>query len=433
MPKKIIGKIAKIIALILGVFAFAVLAAAISYYAAGWRLDFSNLKPYRIGVITLQTNPPDATVYVNNTKVYQKTPTDIRDIKPGEYEIKIEKENYLTWQKKVKVSSGMVTRLENILLFLKDTKPEVAIEEKVDFAFANPNRSALAFVTSEEENAGVWLYDYSSRQQAKLFPLLAKHLENKYEIQKIFWSQNSDAILVVSRVADAIFGHLISVQNPKDLLEFSLPDIPQQSLLDFAKKQAYLIIQDKLFLFTASESNLILNNVSQIFSQDQKIFALQSQEKGTIISSYEINEQKASLVLESPRKLKFLSQKTPFLADEKDNLFYLKENKLIPLEIDAKYILDNQDTLASDGFLLYLISLEDKPQTKLLATLSDEFTPLWEIDKNHFLLQDKEGIFAIYFDGTNKNYLLKGEAQFLGLKDKEMLYFDGQIKSVKIR
>jgi len=432
MVEKKIMKIIKYFAIILGIAAFAAVAFLISAFAFGWRIDFSNFKTYRSGVLTVQSNPSGAQVYLDGKKIYQKTPLDIRDLKPGKYLLKVEKDDFLPWEKKVEVKSGMVTREENIILFAKKIEEELVVKEKIDKVTKSPNGQAAAFEIIEEQNRGVWLLNFLTKQQTKLFPLTTQHLEKNYSILKMFWGLDSECLFIVIKSGEELSAILLPTYNPKDYIEFPLSGVPSQVIADFPRGQSYVLIEGKLILLTPDQQKTILTNISQFVEINNTVYAIQNSPKGSTISSFSIERLQPEIIISSPSQLNFISSRNLLLTDEKNKLFYLADKKIIPLEIEAEYLQDKDDTIASDGFSLYLLKLDSSQQKTLLTRLSEKFQLLWEIDRYHFILSDSHGLFVIDADGTNKNYLNK-TGVFLGMADKKIFIFENGLKSLKIR
>ena len=114
------------------VFLFCIITPAISLYASGYKIN-KGFKLQKTGILIIDSNPADAKIYIDNeiqqnflNKILQKkegfttTPEKIKNILPGEYKVRIEKENYWPWEKKLTIQSGETTFAEDIRLFKKD-------------------------------------------------------------------------------------------------------------------------------------------------------------------------------------------------------------------------------------------------------------------------------------------------------------------------
>ena len=70
----------------------------------------------KTGLIYVSSNPPGATVYLNTRRMPEATPTIIRDLVPGKYNVGMELAGYEPWENIVPVVDKKATSVENILL-----------------------------------------------------------------------------------------------------------------------------------------------------------------------------------------------------------------------------------------------------------------------------------------------------------------------------
>ena len=134
------------------VVAFIVGTTLLSLYASGykfnlsWPLNFNRLL-IKTGMLALDSSPKDAMIYIDGEleadsswrpwkKSYLITPAKIKNMMPGDYEVRFEKEGYWPFQRKISIYSGQTTFLEDITLFKS----------------GNPNITAIVGENSENEN-----------------------------------------------------------------------------------------------------------------------------------------------------------------------------------------------------------------------------------------------------------------------------------------
>jgi len=122
------------IILLTAVLFFVFSAPAILFYAWGYNFDWESKKPVLTGGLYLRSIPKEATIYLNN-KIEEETPSFIKRLVPKDYQARIEKEGFHSWQKKLKVESRLVTEAKNILLV--PINPDIEeIEEKFPTVFS---------------------------------------------------------------------------------------------------------------------------------------------------------------------------------------------------------------------------------------------------------------------------------------------------------
>lgn len=117
-------------------FLFIIMSIITSLFASGyrfnlsWPLRFDQLLQ-KTGTLVIATSPKNAFIFLDDRlqkqtafslmkKDYISTPAKIKNLLPGEYFLRLEKENYWPLERKIKIESGQTTFAENINLFLTD-------------------------------------------------------------------------------------------------------------------------------------------------------------------------------------------------------------------------------------------------------------------------------------------------------------------------
>jgi hypothetical protein len=83
----------------------------------GYKFDPVSWKFTRTGLISLRTQPPGASVFLNGAPVNEKTPCSINELLPGRYTVELKLPGYYAYSSPVEVRQSAVARLEKILLF----------------------------------------------------------------------------------------------------------------------------------------------------------------------------------------------------------------------------------------------------------------------------------------------------------------------------
>ena len=108
---------------------FLVLSFVIILYAQGYKYSFSDNRFFKTGAVYLKVNT-DADVYLNDRLLgdtsFFNNSYRIEGLLPDRYTIRVQKEDYSTWQKSVTVDEGFVSEFSKILLI---SKAEEELEE----------------------------------------------------------------------------------------------------------------------------------------------------------------------------------------------------------------------------------------------------------------------------------------------------------------
>ncbi len=112
---------------------FVVCSIIVILFAQGYGFDFTTLKIVKTGGIFIKTSTDNAKIYINDKYVESTNgilshSTLISGLTPKNYNVFIYKENYYPWNKTVEVKNGMVTELNNVILFPLELKKNKIVE-----------------------------------------------------------------------------------------------------------------------------------------------------------------------------------------------------------------------------------------------------------------------------------------------------------------
>lgn len=124
---------------------FVIVAPTTLLYSYGYSFDWQKKKVVLTGGFYFESLPKKANVYLND-KLKEKTPVFIKRLLPKEYQIKITKDGYHSWQKNLRIESKLVTEAKNILLIPLNPKIKIINEAlPIDFSLEE-------FIQTEESN-----------------------------------------------------------------------------------------------------------------------------------------------------------------------------------------------------------------------------------------------------------------------------------------
>lgn len=172
------------------IIAFLILAPLLLMYANGYRYDFKQGAIIKTGVLILESKPQQVNVYINNELKYTKTPINGANLTPGLYDIKVAKNGYYPWEKKLKIESNFTTFAQDVLLFKKSDPIKIINGNFNDFTISNDSAKIIT-LWQDETTAEIWEYKLNE-QNSKL--LLRNSLNNS-EIKLGEWSKNNKNLI----------------------------------------------------------------------------------------------------------------------------------------------------------------------------------------------------------------------------------------------
>lgn len=272
----------------------------ISLYASGLQINFSwplsfNRLLIKTGMIAIKTDPKGAIIYLNDQpqtnfsvnpwKIkYLTTPTKVKNVLPGDYDLNLKLPGYLPLTKRITVYSGQTTFVENINLFRSDQPQFIIATSSID-AWLQSNDRLLAnsnLVNPADNNnvnyrqllgagASNW---YNDKDQNRLYYQNGNSL-NYFSLNSRASTliMNGENYLDYEPRGDNLF--LVTIKNGQTVLQkYSLKTkkIEQELRLPTVGHYAF-IHEDRVWLTLYDDQNktLYLINPSNIISGGQTI------------------------------------------------------------------------------------------------------------------------------------------------------------------
>lgn len=248
---------------------FFVLTPLFISYALGYRYNFNTSKIEKIGAFYIKSYPKGANIYINDLKNNNKTPSQVTNLRPGEYLVSVSKENYEPWQKNLKLYPGETTFVEDIVLWLQNrtktslgTGSDNVLLNQANDKYAYLDNNNDLYITNVEEGKNLLIFDFntpyslidwsSDNQQLLLqdnlyyyiFDINQKKLNrlNIGLVDKIIWDNNDANILWYLQNYQLIKYNITQLTTPLT----QKIDLSRKTINDFTLVNDYLIIQYSL-------------------------------------------------------------------------------------------------------------------------------------------------------------------------------------------
>lgn len=165
----------------------ALVSLAIIFYGRGYRLDFDQKNVAPKGLLVANSQPNGAQVFIDG-KLTSATNSTIA-LEPGWYSVRIEKEGYSRWEKKLRVQGEVVAKTDTILFPINPSLSPITVTGVANPKLS-PDNTKIVFTVSKATNglqeavdgSGVFILDLNdrplgstrnSRQIAKESPFLS--------------------------------------------------------------------------------------------------------------------------------------------------------------------------------------------------------------------------------------------------------------------
>lgn len=155
----------KQVTLTLGIIIFLIFATfLVVLYGRGYRFGFDRGKPAFLGtgLLVVTSRPDGASVFING-HLTTATANTI-NLSPGEYSVKIFKDGYFAWEKKIKIEKEVVTKAD-ALLFPTAPKLESLTNTGAGNPVQDPSKTRLAYTVASQSarRNGIYILDLTNR------------------------------------------------------------------------------------------------------------------------------------------------------------------------------------------------------------------------------------------------------------------------------
>lgn len=344
---------------------------AIIFYGKGYIFNFEKgkIEISVNGLLAATSSPDGAGIYIND-HLTSATNNSI-SLSPGEYDVKIAKDGYFPWKKKIKIEKEVVTSAY-ALLFPTAPKLENITDTGVASPVIDPSGTKIAYTISSFDSPrknGVYVLDMTLRPILTLRSAssqIADDTIDKFSQATLSWSPDSREILAT-----------MSGETNSDttyLLKESFNENPQD------------VTQTLEEVKTAWENDKNALNKSQIFGFSPKLKSF-------------IND--VEILAWSPDETKFL-----YIATESATLPFFINPPLIGTNSTPE-----ERTILKDTVYIYDIK-EDKNfriDIESAGLRNQERLSLsWFSDSKHIIHVNDKKIYIMEYDGQNKTTIYAG-------------------------
>ena len=215
------GKLRKIILLVF-VGIYLVAAPLTILYALGYIFSPTQQTLLQTGLVSLNTEPPEAYVWVNGSLSKDRTPLVLRNLRPGSHDLRVSLPGFHPWQKRIEMKAEKALRFENILLFPLAPRAEILGNFPVAKIWSDPAGKRLVILQGEKAS-GLSLFEPEKKQFRPVFPLSSNR---EAKVEEILLHPWGDRAIVSLRRKEGLRPLFVKFSDPLQLS--SLTDLLQE-------------------------------------------------------------------------------------------------------------------------------------------------------------------------------------------------------------
>lgn len=404
-------------------------------YAAGYRLAKNGLNIQKTGMFIIDSRPKGAKIFIDgrpaaawsnllfNKKNFVTTPAKIKNLLPGEYNLKLEHDGYFSWQKKLAVYPGASTFAENIYLFKNDLPAQIAPAD-IKSIRLSPGKNQAVILSADL----ITFFNLADESEKSI-------KRNSLAGKNIFWSEDQTRIIIDNQLYNSA-----DFSSAKDLKKLTA------NSANYKWNGNVLYYQDKNSIYRLADSGLPEKIISNKIFNDYLVkggYLYLLVKSGSAVNLEVINAATG----QSLKNINLPAAQYLFINAEQNLLnLYDRGHKILYLidplaayeplreiinNVKTAYWANASDLLYTNDFEIWLYNLETKNKI-LLTRISDVINQaILHPSKDYIIYSTNQTINAIELDEREKRNiteLIKFDSigQFI-LTSDDIVYFPGKI------
>lgn len=424
---------------------FAIIAPIIIFYASGYRYNTAKNKIEKTGILFIKTDPIDTDIFIDGKLTIGQDQADGRrftNLLPNSYQIKIAKEGYYPWIKRLDIKSQLTTFANNVFLFQTDAAVnELLTDKNISRLQMSPDKKSLLTITAD---GAIFLINLDKNHAIKQVGDLTEIIINN--MAKILWSPNSEKILLTT-ATDEYYLIDLNTNETSRLINSGFTginwSISKPSILYGLKNQN--LYQIDIDADIASQLNIDLpgKTLGEIIAfeiSEPNLFLVIKKDGGTSLQKHDLNT--GQTVISPPialaGQIEFLPSLGDYLTITDGKKLLLFDDKLeLVLTASAKTAewISPTELLYYNDFEIYTYNITAK-KSEMINRYSQIITAAaWYYNKNYIVVnlndsridiieldnRDKRNIWTIGNMDSIKNLSLDNTGEYL--------YFIGATKN----
>lgn len=424
--------------------AFFVSAPLVVLYTAGYRLNFTHLSLVKTGLLSITTVPKGAAIYLDG-KIKASSPAVLENIMPGVHKIRLEKTDYLTWEKDLEIKEQETTFAPKVILF---SDQMAVLEEQQIFLTAafSPSGYRLAYVLDQSGWWEIWTKNFLNDEKK----LLLRLPQNQINDLELTWSANGNNLLVKETQKTARRWEIVDANGAnRFVVEDFLKISPGETIISvdldpFDDNVASVQTKTATWRLklTENKAEKLLDEPAALWSRGELLLFLRPTKDGQELTRREKDrtEQVVAKIAASDYEFLPAPPTLVLLKDKKRNKIILIDDRGVdkPIYLEAEALMANwnpnnkKQLLYVSDFELHVFDVE-KQTDELLTRVSAPITQAsWHPSGSDVLFSDGKNLSAIELDkrgiGRQVFFLasLDSLSSFTVSNDGETLFLCGE-------
>ena len=450
---------------------FFFLLAFVLYYSFGYKYNLENGTTVQTGIIVMKTTPKDVTIY-NNGQILENNKSitsflsniiKIENLNKGKYNIKIEKDDYHSWEKNIEVKEGLATSFVNIVLLKKDYDKKIILDKveknlNLKSFWENNQRNKVIYKKGKDLN----IFDIKNNNEITI-SIAKSGIPKNFDIKNVIWSNDGTKLIIGISIAKNSNWYLIDLENENKLsnLDNAFSNNKELRNKSNINLDEFLYYTNKNNLYKLDYKTLssekILSNVSSFLIQDKNVYYFSKNDNS--LYSANINDfSKVKTVTTMPddfnnlldAKITRSKEKIFTILSSSGNLYFINKNNEVTFVnsfVEKAKFSDNSNKIVYNNeheIWIYYVNQDasQTPEKEFANNLITRFSGIINNvylykDNEHLLYQegntikflelddrDRRNVFALIEINNNNIFYAKNSNSLFYIEDKKLLQID---------
>ena len=365
-----------------GVFVFVVATPILVLFTRGYEIDWTNHRFVKTGVFVMKTLPTKADIFLNNKELAGKTPETVRFLLPGDYDVRIEKDGYQSWTKRLSINPQFATWINEdrdfITLFRKTADQLTA--KQINFASVSNDQSEIAYVANNRLN----IYNTDNQSTEDLANIADYHVPFTFT-GNLVWTNGAQVLQYFNQHSNAL---------PFDISNISKVETNGTYMVISVRDEIYLIGQSGPLLVDKKVSGSLLDgeNLWYVSGNSLKEYNLRTGNTSTINNQIPANT--SAKIIRGEGSTYLLLDKSLYAIN--DSL-----EKIFDGATFVNYDNNSHLLLFADPNEIYTYDPSKKTTDLIIRSLSQIIHPVLNSYTGYVFFENEAKIKAIELDGRD--------------------------------
>ncbi|MFH1456833.1 MAG: PEGA domain-containing protein [Patescibacteria group bacterium] len=380
---------------------FFISAPIVIMLAQGYKFNWNNKSWQKTGVLFLEVKPEKANIYLNNEFYGEKTSTRVKNLLPGKYAIRVEKENYIAWNKNLTIYPNTTTFAQYIRLF-KNDPPTINILRDEIILISEQQKNLIALLAKHLDVYSIYILNIENQTIDKIIDL-------NTDPEKIFLSPQGKNILIQKKddwtIVDTTTKKITALNNFLTLnISEPIFDSTNNNILYAISPRGI----EKIDLIIPEVSLIQKGDIANFYLQNNKLFYVRKKDWNFELIATNLNSlQQEEIISSLPNSQKYKFYPAPDglinIIDSQNQILYIfdpatkifNDKKTIIPEVKYLNWHSNNSLLFINDYEIWTYQQQNNKYAKNLITrLSSKInSAIWFTYDTHLLYFTNSGLY----------------------------------------